>query len=409
MFDVVIELYRRSGRPPIKNGSFEYSGPSDDYFISIVERAKNLSDKYGYIEVHARDVSHVDFEFSLPGGGQSAFYRNIDELIERFSRVSKGALPDSFYLIEENWSPFDGEPNKDLDRLRDVCCLINWLSKLSISVDDTSSPYYNNIFFAIPSADGKTPKTFVVKTKITPEMIRFDLRHVKLIEALVDQKHEGKLHIEERKMIFQLSLADVLSQHAVESESLLIIVKYWDQIVHGYWKNLQSYVHGFSFEKIRVEVANAEVEYSTKLSSSLGDIAGKLLALPVSLAALPYLSKSEDGFQFFIISLGLFMVSVIIFCMIINQWIVISRLRASFDVVFEQLREKISGYPKGLRKVLTKTLSNIDRQSRLLRFTLIIFVVISLTPFIGVLYLANERYSLLSMTLGFFNNFLNSF
>ncbi|WP_299230981.1 hypothetical protein [uncultured Halomonas sp.] len=363
----------------------------------MIDRAERLPEQYGYIDIHTKNASFVDFEFSLPGGGQAAFYNNIGELVERFSGVSKGVLPDSFYLIEENWSPFDDDSNESFERLRDICCLINWLAELSVSVDDESSPYYNNLFFAIPSTEGRAPKTFVVKTKLTSEVIGYHLRHVKLVEALVDPKHEGKLHIEERRMIFQLSLADVLSQHGLESDSLLSVVKHWDQIILGYWKNLQSYVHGFSFDKIRVEVANAEVEYSTKLSSSLGDIAGKLLALPVSLAALPYLSKSEDKFQFSVISLGLFMVSTIILCMVVNQWIIVSRLRASFDVVFEQLKEKLLGYPKSLRLVLSKTLKNVDRQSNLLFVTFVLFIVISFVPIGGVIYLADERYAVLSV------------
>ncbi|MGE6776315.1 hypothetical protein ACQKFL_01565 [Vreelandella titanicae] len=408
MLDVVVKLYRKLDRPIIDGDVFEYSGEIDESISSLIDEAEALPEGFGRIEIQSRNESFVDFEFFLPSGGEAAFCQSFDDLIERFPSVSKGILPCNFYIVGEDWAPFDGEVSDKYERLKGVCSLIQCLSSLAISVDATSSPYYDNLFFAVASSDSGKPKTFVLKTKVNVDMLEVDVKHIKVLKTLVDDKYEGKLHIEERKMIFKSSLGDVLSLESVGSDSFLYLIKNWDDMIHNYWKSLQAYVYGFSFDKIRTEIASAEIEYCTKLSSSLSEIAGKLLALPLSLAALPILSKTEERFDFIAISLGLLIVTVVILCMVVNQWFVASRLKSSFDTMFEQFKIKLDGYPRSLRDLLNKTLNVVHRQGKLLNKIFFIFSLISLVPMLGVFYLSETKYSLFSVLYGMLHSWFSS-
>ncbi|QNI03595.1 hypothetical protein HXW73_12045 [Halomonas sp. SH5A2] len=396
MFDAVVSLYRKLDRPIIEDDVFEYSGEISETISALIKEVQELPEAFGRIEINNRRGSFVDLEYFLPSGGEAAFCNSFSELINRFPSISKGVVPENFYIVEEDWTPFDRVELIKYDRLKNICSLINYLSFLAVSVDSTSSPYYNNLFFAASSGEDGKPKTFVVKTKLFVEMLDFDIKHVNVLKTLVDKKHEGKLHIEERRMIFKSSLADVLSLESVGSDTFLSLIESWDNMIHSYWKNLQSYVYGFSFDKIRTEIAGAEIEYCTRLSSSLSEIAGKLLALPVSLAALPFLSKSQEKFDFLIISIGLTIVTVVILCMVLNQWFVASRLKSSFDLVFEQFSFKLSGYPKSIRGLLDKTLKVVYRQGILLNVIFFIFLVLSFVPVVGALYLAEEKFEFIS-------------
>ena len=162
------------------------------------------------------------------------------------------------------------------------------------------------------------------------------------------------------------------------------------------------------YDPMNVEIASAEIEYCTKLSSSLSEIAGKLLALPLSLAALPILSKTEERFDFIAISLGLLIVTVVILCMVVNQWFVASRLKSSFDTMFEQFKIKLDGYPRSLRDLLNKTLNVVHRQGKLLNKIFFIFSLISLVPMLGVFYLSETKYSLFSVLYRMLHSWFSS-
>lgn len=66
-------------------------------------------------------------------------------------------------------------------------------------------------------------------------------------------------------------------------------------------------------------MAQAEIDYGTKLSGVLGDIAGKMLALPISLAGLVALEKTTSKFEGFILILGLAVVLVVLLAILHNQ------------------------------------------------------------------------------------------
>lgn len=402
-FDIIVSLYRSLGCPKVEGNSFEYEGALSEESELLLDELRSHPDGLNYVSLFDPGDIKTGFEIQLPAGDEGKFYTNLDELVSRSPCVSKGELPTRFYLIDDNWCSTDTTTLMKVDVLRDVCDLIKCLSRLAISVDDESSPYYNNLFFAIPGSDGTSPKTFVVKTKVVPEMLEARLNHLALIRALVDDKHEGKLHIEERRMIFQLALSDILSKETHSNNSFVAVVSSWGDLISEYWQNLQSYVHGFAFDKIRTEIASAELDFSTRLSSALSDIGGKLLALPVSLAALPYLSAEISSFPFVLICMALFMVTIIMLSMVLNQILIVSRLSSSFDVVFEQFRNKIKspGYPRSLSSVVNQTVAHVERQQKLLRIVFLIFLLISLVPAICAFYVLNDRFSWVSYIVEF--------
>src|SRR5690606_612582 len=132
---------------------------------------------------------------------------------------------------------------------------------------------------------------------------------------------------------------------------------------------LQTYVYGFSFEKVRRELAQAEIDYGTKLSGVLGDIAGKMLALPISLAGLLPLKNSSSPFEAFVLVLGMIVVSVILLAILHNQILQTKRLLHSFNVVFDDFKDKIKTYPPKLQGLLRITIHQVEKQGQTLEKT----------------------------------------
>ncbi|OWJ13002.1 hypothetical protein CDC07_22460 [Pseudomonas aeruginosa] len=231
----------------------------------------------------------------------------------------------------------------------------------------------------------------MISTKITSDMIGVKLNHLELLEQILHPKNANKAHLLERMMMFRLSIADTLDSAASLGEPLSIVVKEWGAILSQYRINLQSYVHGFSFEKVRQEVARAELKYAKSLSAILGDIAGKLLALPVSLAGLILLNKSDDLLEAWVLSLGLLIVSYILLSTINNQKLQVVRLKHSFDMVFEGFESRKHTYPKKIQALLAETITQLNGQVQSLRDTFYLLSQISWVPVWGVVIICTSK------------------
>ena len=116
----------------------------------------------------------------------------------------------------------------------------------------------------------------------------------------------------------------------------------------------------------------------------MGDIAGKLLALPVSLGALILLRKASTREEFWILFIGLWVVSLIFGGVLWNQWLQVKRLRGSFDFIFGQYNE--DAFPKKLRLPIATAKSNIGRQYTVLKITFLVFGGLAMLPALGAIY-----------------------
>ncbi|OWJ97788.1 hypothetical protein B6S59_02205 [Pseudomonas sp. A46] len=222
-------------------------------------------------------------------------------------------------------------------------------------------------------------------------MVGTKLNHLDLLEQILHHKNANKAHLVERMMMFRLSIADILDSAGSSGEPLSIIVKKWGAILSQYRINLQSYVYGFSFEKVRQEVARAELEYAKSLSAILGDVAGKLLALPVSLAGLILLNKSGDLLETWVLSIGLLVVSYILLSTINNQKLQVKRLKHSFEMVFEGFESRKHTYPKKIQTLLAETVTQLDGQVQSLRDTFYLLSQISWIPVWGVVIICTSK------------------
>ncbi|AZE21278.1 hypothetical protein [Pseudomonas chlororaphis] len=232
----------------------------------------------------------------------------------------------------------------------------------------------------------------MLPTQVDDKILGHELRHLSLLEEILNSKNENKAHLSERKLMIRMAVASVIEKFENEPNLLLVVVREWREVLANYRANLQTYVYSFSFEKVRRELAQAEIDYGTKLSGVLGDIAGKMLALPISLAGLVVLNNTSSPFEGFILVLGLAVVSVVLFAILHNQTLQTDRLLHSFNVVFDDFKDKIKTYPPKLQGLLRITIGQVERQGRTLSNTFRLLKVLSLLPITGAMLLALVKY-----------------
>lgn len=382
MFALVVSLYRACGRPQIVGGVFSYRGEFDREVFDLATACRSLDARFGSINELDQEQGVLSVEYQLPASSYGAFFDSFSEFVRRTPTLGKGKVPDSIYIIDGDWFPLDRDANEKYQNIVLICEFIDNLCALANWADKTSSESFNSLYFTLPADFGKPPRNVVIPTAFEEGLIDLRLNGVAIVSAVVSGENKDKLHIEERRLLLRIAIADVAERCYEEGSTFAFVVKNWAEVVRLYWNSLQLYVHGFSFDKIRSEIAKAEIEFAGKLSSALGDIAGKLLALPVSLAAIAAIGKLDLGFELYSGVVGMFLVSAIMFMVLWNQWLQVERLRHSFDVVFGQYRSKIDSYPRSLRDALRKTILQVDRQAVFLKFTFCLFMIFSAIPFL---------------------------
>lgn len=385
MFLTVVQLYRLLGRPSIEDDKILYHGICTPEIKACVAECKILHERYGSLVECEEEAGKIEVEFHLPASNIGRFHKDFKSFIAATPTLGKGIIPENFYIVKDDWSTTDSCSNSNYESVLSCCELIKGLCGLVTVVDSQSSSSHHNIFFALPADGNRKPKTFVLETKVDESILGLSLRHVRLVSLLVVATNENKIHPEERKLIFSTAIADVIEQAGDNTHVFSFLLKHWDEVLQKYWLNLQSYIHGFSFDKVRAELAKAELEYGSKLSAVLSDMAGKLLALPVSLAGVVLLNKATDTIEIASISAGILMVALIFWGVLWNQWLNIRRLNGSLDVTFEVFDKKLESYPVNLQKLLRKTRGEINAQRGFLIFTLWFFFLLAFLPTLGAL------------------------
>nr|QFX76656.1 hypothetical protein [Pseudomonas putida] len=391
MFSHVVALYRAMGSPLIQGGVASYEGPSSPEIIAALESCQNLQPAFGRIQHQDEHDGLLEIELRLPSNEFGRFYTNVYELA-RTGSLGKGLFPKNIYVSDLAWADFDDDEPEPIKGLKRICRLVELLAMLAIGVDKESSPDAYNLFFALPPDGAKPPRTFLLPPHVDDQLLGHELRHMSLLEEILNRKNENKAHLSERKLMIRMAIASVIEKFESEKNLFLVVVREWNEILSTYRANLQTYVYGFSFEKVRRELAQAEIDYGTKLSGVLGDIAGKMLALPISLAGLLPLKNSSSPFEAFVLVLGMIVVSVILLAILHNQILQTKRLLHSFNVVFDDFKDKIKTYPPKLQGLLRITINQVENQGQTLENTFRLLKALSWLPGTGAVLVALVKY-----------------
>lgn len=380
MFSDMVALYRAIGSPAIKDNVACYEGVLTAKIDAALKACAAIQPQFGKIQL-CEEIGdgEVEVELRLPANEYGCFYASMEDMARR-GTLGKGIFPQNVYVIDLDWADFDPVEPTPVTDLKRVCRLVQLMAALAVGVDRDSNPNAYNLFFALPPDSAKPPKTFLLSTLIDEKFIGYKIHHLSLLEEILNSKNENKAHLSERKLMIRMAVASVIEKFENEPQHFLVLVREWHEVLAIYRANLQTYVYGFSFEKARRELAQAEIDYATKLSAVLGDIAGKMLALPVSFAGWLVLAKSNSFFEDFVLVSGLVVVSLVMFSILHNQTLQATRLLHSFSVVFDEFKGKMKTYPIKLQGLLQVTIEQVETQGRTLWRTFTLLKILAVLP-----------------------------
>lgn len=155
----------------------------------------------------------------------------------------------------------------------------------------------------------------------------------------------------------------------------------------AYERDLQTYLSGFSFEKVKREIAEEDARFAEHVSKILGDITTKVLSLPLSAGLVMILKSQANNLPWWFPILLLAMVAFAIIRLVRHYQQVVCRVEQDIDMVFDKMKTTNSVvYPKDLNDLVNVRVKSLKRETKKLRITLCIYLIAAWAlPAIGVM------------------------
>lgn len=418
MIAKLIELYRRIGKPPIdQDYRFKQDIVMDSqqhqlllliHDKSQLGRLEEIADSSELFDLEDINASHYGKKFTIIyqiSTGGLHFYRTLSDLLLRNKSLSRGLLLNEFYVAEDDY--LSGElhvktTNLKYDNLKKIVLLIHELKELAHYHDAKAEHEYLNLVF-VSGSDGAASNSLRLSPRI--DVVNFDevVIDIEPIRRLGDSAGINP-HIEREKAVFRASLVEFLNASSGDaSERFALLVNSWSEFTLLFKRNFETYISGFAFHKARKEVADAEIQAADHLSKVLNDIAGKMLGIPLSLAVLPLLQKSDNSLERLVLVLAALVAAWMLAELMHNQQLQLERLKHARKLLFDELTSKAKTYPTELVSNLAIATRALQSNEKKLTHLLWWLRIGSWLPviFAAALLLAIAEYSVVILLISF--------
>lgn len=418
MIAKLIELYRLIGKPPIdKDYRFKQDIVMDSQLHQLLlaihgksqlGRLEELADSLELFDLEDINASHYGKRFiiiyQISTGGLH-FYRTLSDLLLRNKSLSRGVLLNEFYVAEDDY--LSGElhlktTNLKYDKLKKIVLLIHELKELAHYHDAKAEHEYLNLVF-VSGSDGTASNSLRLSPRM--DVVNFDevVIDIDPIRRLGDSAGINP-HIEREKAVFRASLVEFLNASSGDaSERFALLINSWSEFTLLFKRNFETYISGFAFHKARKEVADAEIQAADHLSKVLNDISGKMLGIPLSLAVLPLLQKSDSSLERLVLVLAALVAAWMLAELMHNQQLQLERLKHARKLLFDELTSKAKTYPTDLASNLAIATSALHSNEKKLTRLLWWLRIGSWLPviFAAALLLAIAEYNVVILLISF--------
>lgn len=391
--ETIVRLYRFLNKPlyNAEERSFYYEGSYDEILYSklitldldselIQETDFEIDGEFFFTPSdfpQPKSGSSIKFTIKFAFDGLKAFYSDWSEFITTSHyELVKFNYPEEFYVVSDDYFSKENTINFSNKKLLN---LIEFAKCLSIQAEyiDHSSDDFLRLFYFYKSEEGSVEKLLLKINYNKPSLFLNELDH-SIFSELYNQESDDLL-INEKKNIFLATLSDFLKPIPEDDRFCTLVIEF-KKFKELFSNNLKVYFNKFSFQKIRQEVANAEIDFSDKCSKTLFDIQAKLLGIPVSLAGVIVLTKASSGFEIILLVMGLVFTSLILYSTVKVQLSNFNIIKSASKNVFDGFESRYKSYPKTLMIMIEEEWDKIEKQQRKTFFWLIGFLILSLVP-----------------------------
>lgn len=391
-----VTAYRDLGRPALSGNSFDFF--TDIYSSAVSEsialiRASGVG-RFDELLVDGKEVDANSYDFSkawnsigftykIDTSGNVPVFRSFDQLMARSKSFLRSEIPAHFYLVDDDILSSEEPIDDRVSSLKSICKLIVCLADLAHFHDEkNSSDEYKLVFVAEDPAKGE--RAITLFPYLDREILACNVG-AELLDSLQTSNLDNNPHLLKERSIFRASLIEYLLGQAGGRERFKKLISTWDQFRSLYESNLSTYLSGFSFHKAKQEVATAQLTIADQMSKVVGEISGKILGVPVSLAVTVAIAKTDGVLESSILVLGIMLTSALIAETLAAQRLQYERIKHSRKIIFATHQQKLSQYPEDLRNFLKEAIRGLSANERKLSRSLRALRLVSWSPAIAAI------------------------
>ncbi|EWH05070.1 hypothetical protein AT00_16650 [Pseudoalteromonas lipolytica SCSIO 04301] len=373
----VVSLYRLIGCPRVDNGIFTAEIEVTSELKCAMNNCEELSTSYGefdeLLKNNSVDISSpseisegdtIKLKWKIATNGSVLFFNSYADLLENHKSVFRGESLDQFYIAQDNVLSTENGENSRLATLTSVVNLISLLSKIAHYHDEKTKEDVFRLVFILTEKD--THKPYVLKTLFHEEDLSLNAIDLSTLNELIEAQECNHAHASEKLGIFRFALANIISQCPPNENVFSYLLKHWSILLKEYKASFDMYISGFSFNKVRTELAKAEIDLASSLSKVMNDITGKLFGIPISLVALISMLKIDSIAENVVLVVGNLLFSLIVSGLVRNQLLLRQSINIGANLTFSTYKVENGSYPYDLKKCLTRSEATFKSQSRFL-------------------------------------------
>ena len=226
----------------------------------------------------------AEFVFIVHGmvSSTQVITNNIEMLLRYNQGEFLGKAPADYYLIEEDYASWEATNNESLLPYQRTIKVIALLKSIADVTQAKANTAGEAIFFATRKI--VMPLRYDANSLVS---VPSDDEISKLRDELFLEQHKTA-----RQDIFKRVITRFFDQE-LESNRFAQFLRRFKEIKLAYDADLDLYISGFSFDKVREEFEKKKLDFVVKINATSSDIMNKLIAIPVGQGLLASQMKSD--------------------------------------------------------------------------------------------------------------------
>lgn len=242
-----------------------------------------------------------------PAIGFGLIFKSTAEMLDY--PPARASEPRRYYLAEPNFCNGDEAVPPAVERYRAMLKLIGILSKSAVHTDKDSG----SILFV------KKEKFDVPIHYSMADLEALDIPAVGKLEAVIVDDAQ----LDERLPMLSNAVVEML-ESVRKPERFHFLLTHLDDLVRSYEASYKLFLTNFSYEKVRDEVEETRIDYTTKIHKAFSDIQGQVLGIPIATVIVATQMKKAEciGYEFWVnvaVLVGAWVFAALLYLVIRNQ------------------------------------------------------------------------------------------